>query len=366
MYIVKLTLKNFRNYNSLNIEFLNGLNVIIGNNAQGKTNILEAIYVLGLTKTFSSSLDRSTIKIGSDFSIVMGKIFNNDISDKLEIIISGQGKVVKINDVVQTKISDYISKLRVITFIPQNIGFINDFPSVRRKFINVEICQISNIYLRLLNDYNILLKQRNFYLKKIVNDNYDYNYLSVLDDKLIQIGYKLYLHRNDFIYKINNYIGDIFLSISGISGLVVKYVSVASEFNEYENTFKSNLDRDIHSKTTLVGIHRDDFIFELNRQNLALYGSQGQMRLAILALRLSELYVYRDYGLDEPVLLLDDIFSELDIEKRNKLTKYLKNKGQVIITTTDIEMINKDILKRARIFNIEDGKIKQVIKEEML
>lgn len=365
MQIVNLVLKNFRNYDKLNIEFCNGLNVIIGNNAQGKTNILESIYVLGLTKTFYSSLEKSTIKIGNEFSLISGKILNDNLFYELSVVISHYGKNVKINGISKKRVSDYISHLRIVLFTPDDIKFIKDFPSNRRKFLNMEICQISKIYLQFLNFYNSLMKQRNSYLKSVVDiDNVDEDYLGVIDEKLIDYGYKIYLLRKEFICKINKYIGEIFKNISQLDGLEIKYISNCFSKEEYKKALKSNLKRDIQLKSTSIGIHRDDFVLELNGQNLAIYGSQGQIRMAILALKIAEVYVYKDYGLEFPVLLLDDVFSELDIGKRNNLTKYLRGNIQVILTTTDLNMISDDLLKNARIFHIESGCLKQMKKEE--
>lgn len=366
MQVVNLVLRNFRNYDKLNIEFCNGLNVIIGNNAQGKTNILESIYVLGLTKTFYSSLEKSTIKIGNEFSLISGKILSDDLLYELSVVISNYGKNVKINGVPKKKISDYISHLRIVLFTPDDIKFLKNFPSNRRKFLNMEICQISKIYLQFLNFYNSVMKQRNFYLKSVSDvDNVNMDYLNVIDEKLINYSDRIYLLRKEFIYKINKYIGEIFKNISQLDGLEIKYISNYTSKEEYRNALKSNLKRDIQLKSTSIGIHRDDFVLELNGHNLAVYGSQGQVRMAILALKIAEAYVYKDYGLEFPVLLLDDVFSELDVNKRNNLTKYLRGNIQVILTTTDLNMISDDLLKNARIFYIENGCLKQVKKEEI-
>ena len=361
MIIDKMKLKNYRNYDNLELKLNHKLNIIIGDNAQGKTNLLESIYVLSITKSYLHVNDKNLINFDDSFSILEANVIGKDNNKKLKIIINSKGKQVLVNDKEIKKLSDYITNLRVIIFSPDNIRMIKDGPSVRRKFLNVEISQISSRYIKALMDYNNLINQKNEYLKLPSNKNYDY--LDILNDKLCDLAIYIIKYRLKFIDNINKYINDIFFEITNINGLRLKYVSNVELDDEkfikekFRDKLDKFLDKEINYKMSLIGPHRDDFIFELNDQNLSLYGSQGQLRCAILALKLSEVKIFSNIGNDYPILLLDDIFSELDIKKKNNLIKYINDDVQTIITTTDINLIDDELVKKASIFEIKDGKL---------
>lgn len=362
MKIKKIILKNYRNYDNLELEFNDNLNIIIGNNAQGKTNLLESIYVLAVTKSFLSINDKNLIKFDSKFSIVNGLIDSSGSISNLNILFNENSKVVKVNNKEIKKLSDYISLMKVIIFSSDNIRLFKDSPSSRRKYFNTQISQINRNYLKILNDYNKILKQRNEFLKIInINKRSDLDYLDILNDKYVSLSIKVIKYRKEYIDKINNYIGNIFNSIFEIDGLKIKYlpnVSCTDNIKEnFINKLKDNLNKEIIYKMTLFGPNRDDFGLYLNDKNLLIYGSQGQIRSSILALKLAEVIIFSELSHEYPILLLDDIFSELDIEKRNKVINYLNKNIQTIITTTDLENINKDIRKNANVYKIENGKI---------
>ena len=349
MKITKMTLKKYRNYDNLEISFNDNLNIIIGDNAQGKTNLLESIYVLGVTRSFLSGNDRNLIKFENKASLIKGEVITNDGKFNLEVLINENGKVVKVNSKEIKKLSDYISLLNVIVFNSDSIRIFKDSPNSRRKYFNIEISQINKKYLKLLSDYNTILRQRNEFLKVInINKEKDMMYLSILNEKYALLSLEIYNYRKKFIDDINMYLGNSFKYIAGYDNLVIKY---ASNFSNFDNkTFleklNDNLNRDIQYKMTLIGPNRDDFYFLLGDKNLSLYGSQGQIRSAVLALKLSEVKLFNNITGDTPILLLDDMFSELDINKRNNILKYLDRNIQTIITTTDIKNINEKIKEK--------------------
>jgi len=365
MEIRKLKLNNFRNYDNLDVTFTKKNTIFIGNNAQGKTNILESIYVLGLTKSYFNINDKNLIKFGELYSKIQGTIIDNNIEKKLEIIINEKGKKVKIDNQDITKLSNYISKLNVIIFSPDNIRLLKESPSYRRKYLNIEISQLYSNYINTLNDFNKILKQRNEYLKVISNkDNCDYDYLNIMDEKYVELSIKIYLYRKKFIEMLNENLSKIYLKITGFRDLKIKYISCISDDESTEilkenfyNKLKLNFNKDKLYKMSLLGPHRDDFILELEGKNILLYGSQGQTRCAVLALKFAEIPIFKNILGVSPILLLDDIFSELDMNKKNLLLEFIPNDIQTIITTTDLNMIDDKILENSEIFIVDNGKI---------
>ena len=363
MKINKLRLKNFRNYDNLEIQFNDRLNIIIGNNAQGKTNILEAIYFLSITKSNLSVNDKMCIKKDQLFAKIIGDIHDNNGNKKLQVLTNANGKKLEINGIEIKKHSEYIGNLKVIIFNPDDIRLIKEAPGNRRRFLNIEISQLYGKYINILNEYNVVLKQRNEYLKIIKTGKVNEVYFDILNEKLVDLAEIIYQYRIKFIDDINQYIGIAFRKISGYDGLLLKYipnvlVNDDLKFKEvmYEK-LKNNYDREIFMGSTLVGPHRDDFIFKLDDNDLLTYGSQGQIKMAVLALKLAEIDVFYQVCGEYPVLLLDDLFSELDVEKRNKVINYLNRDIQTIVTTTDLKNIDKRIIKKAIIYKIDDAKI---------
>ena len=363
MKIDKLSLKNFRNYDNLDINFNSKLNILIGNNAQGKTNILEAIYMLSITKSFLGVNDKNIIKRDQVFGRVSSSINSYDGNKKLSLVLNEKGKKLEINNKEIKKHSDYIGNLKVIIFNPDNIRLIKDGPGNRRRFLNIEISQLYRKYINILNEFNVILKQRNEYLKVIKKGSLNENYLNILNEKFSTLSVSIYKYRNEFINNINKYLNDIYIDISTYRGLSLKYITnidITDENLIYENLLnklKNNYDREILLGSTLFGPHRDDFIFNLNDNDLLLYGSQGQLKMAILALKLAEINVFKDISGEYPILLLDDLFSELDIDKRNKVIGYLDKDIQTIITTTDLDNIDNELVKDSYIYKIENGEV---------
>ena len=294
---------------------------------------------------------------------VNGDIKVNGLTKKLSVTVNEEGKKIEVNNKLIKKHMDYLGNLRVIVFSPDDIKLFKDSPNVRRKFLNIELSQLYDKYVKLLADFNILLKQRNEYLKIIKNGNVNYQYFDIIDQKYVDLSVMIYRYRNNYINELNKYIDEKFLSIAMQDGLTLKYISDI-EITDIDTMKKNMLDkllstrnRDISSGSTGIGPHKDNFIFNLNGNNLSMYGSQGQLKMALLSLKLSEIDIFRNITGDSPVLLLDDIFSELDIEKRNKLIKYINSDIQTIITTTDLNDIDSDLVKIANIYKIQEGKV---------
>ena len=365
MYLKNIQIQNFRNYDKLSLNFEKGINIIYGSNGQGKTNLLESLYVLGMTKSHRNYIDNSLIKEDKDFFKIKGNLMVGRIKTKMEIDYDGREKQVKLDNNLIKKVSNYISKMNIIIFYPDDLSLIKGSPSERRRFLNSEISQLSGDYLVVLNDYSKLLKMRNDYLK---NNNIDENYLNVLTDYLIDKAVILYKMRYKFVEKLNQRIESIYKNLSTLNDFKIVY-KTSFPIDSYDKdslkeiilkNFKKNLYKDKKNKVTMVGPHRDDLEFFIGEDNLKNFGSQGQQRMAILSVKLAEIDIINGYKGSNPILLLDDVFSELDKKKKNNLLKYLTSDIQTIITTTDLTNINKKIRDKSKLIEIEKGQIKKI------
>ena len=366
MKIEHLKLVNFRNYSTLDIDFNPNINIFIGNNGQGKTNILESIYVLSLTKNNRYGLEEDMIKFNEEVGRIEGIIRRDNLIKKQEVHLTKNKKQIFINNKEIRKIRDYISNFCVISFSPDDLEIIKNSPNVRRNMINIDISQLKNNYILYLNEYNQIIKIRNEYLKKMnINGNSDERYLDIINDKMIENALKIYEYRFDFFRKINNSISNIFKKLTGLEGLKIKYINNFNQDDfDYEKLKKKiieklrkNFNVELMQGMTLVGPHRDDFSFDLNGIDMKTFSSQGQQRMAIIALKIAEIYLYKEEIGEYPVLLLDDIFSEIDARKRNRLIKYLLSDIQCIITTTDINDLDDKLLEKAIVYRVNNGKV---------
>lgn len=371
MYIKKVKLHNFRNYGALQVSLYKGINIIYGENAQGKTNLLESIYVLGLTKSHRSFIDNNLIKEGEDYLTIEGVINNESFDDKLNVYIDPKNKILKYNGNVVKKISDYISIFNIIIFYPDDLEIIKGSPQIRRKYLNLELSQLYSNYYILISEYSKILRMRNEYLRQLNNKKAsDLNYLDVITNYLIDKAILIYKLRYKFIDKINIYCEKIYKDIMGISNFSVRYTpNIEFDINDSNlkqlliEKYKRKVEYDIKLCSTTLGPHKDDFEFYIGDKNLKYYGSQGQQRIGVLAFKLSEIEIFKKYNNRTPILLLDDIFSELDQQKSNNLLKYINKNIQTIITTTDLNNLDRKLVKKSKLFNIKDGniiKIKEV------
>lgn len=361
MKITKLELKNFRNYSKFSLDDFKDINIIIGRNGIGKTSILESIYLCSLARSFKSQYDNTLIKKNEkELKVRVETISEGDRHLKLDYILSLTGKKTKINNVLKKRISDFIFQYKVVLFSPDEIKIIKDAPSIRRNFLNISISQINKNYLRILNKYNVLIKNKNDYLKKLyINSNMDQSYLDILDSKIAEYGYEIYKYRRDYIEKLNSYINKIFKKFKKDDSLFIKYETDFDNKNEEEilKLLKKVRNKEIILGMTKTGVHRDDISFLHNDNDAKEYSSQGIQKLIILSLKLSELEILMKDYYESPILLLDDLFSELDIENQNKIIKNLTKNVQVFISTTDIENVDINIIKKAKIIDL-NGKVK--------
>lgn len=369
MFLKTIKMNNFRNYEKLEVEFNPYINIIYGNNAQGKTNLLESIYYLALSKSYSSFIDLNIIKNEETYLYVKGIINEKNNDTIYEIGLDQNKKKLKIDNNQIKKVSDYISKINIIIFFPEDLNLIKGSPKERRRFLNSELSQLNSNYVDILTDYNRLLKMRNNYLKNYKDKtNFNENYLEILTEYLINKACDIYISRKKFIDRINEYSNKIFKDIIKMEGYEIIYEpNIRIDNYEKENVrqilkkeYKKSIDIEMKIGSTIIGPHKDEIKFYLNKEDLKSIGSQGQQRVAILALKLAELKVFEKYNKKKPILLLDDVFSELDKRKRNSLIKYLKNKNQVIITTTDLNLIDDRLLKGSKRIKIKEGKIIKV------
>ncbi|MBJ8326332.1 DNA replication/repair protein RecF [Streptococcus pacificus] len=362
MQLESLQLLNFRNYNKANLEFSPHLNVFVGQNAQGKTNLIEAIYFLSLTRSHRAKSDKELIAFSQNQLSVSGNVSRLQGKLVLDIVLSDKGRITKVNHLKQSKLSDYIGHLPVVLFAPEDLQLIKGAPSLRRKFLDIDLGQIKPLYLTEISQYNHVLKQRNSYLK--TNQTIDMVFLSVLDEQLITYGSQVIRQRLKFIDKLSTKAKQHHLQISNQQEeLSISYQSSIklTEGKSIEDAFrqqlKKQLDRDLFKKNTSVGPHRDDVLFSINNIE-ASFGSQGQHRSLILSLKLAEIDLIRETIGDYPILLLDDVMSELDNHRQLKLLENIHKNVQTFITTTSLDHLHQ-VPNDIQLFHIEKGKIIQ-------
>jgi DNA replication and repair protein recF len=370
MRIKKLKVENFRNLENLDIEFSEGVNIIYGNNAQGKTNIIESIYIFSFGKSFRANKDIELLKFDKEYFLSNIKIMKKDRELEMDFGFDkiSNKKMIKVNGVIQKKISDIIGKLNVVVFKPEDIKIVTDSPSIRRKYIDYLISSISKLYLENITKYKKVMEERNNLLKEIKLrlkgsknlDETDSNFLDVYDKLLSKLNCEIYNERKRVIEKLNDYIYDIHLKLTenyiNNEKLHIKYVSNVAEDIEkmYNNLSESRLN-DINKGYTSLGIHRDDYIISINSLDVSIYGSQGQKKSSIISLKLSELKVIEEVIGEKPVLLLDDYMSELDERRRLKFLDIIED-IQIIITTTHKISIDG---KENTYFYVDNGKIER-------
>lgn len=365
MIVRKINLVNFRNYKKVSINLDKKINIFIGDNAQGKTNILESIYFLALTKSYRTA-DANLISKDSEQAKVKAEIKDNSIYKNMSVELSATGKKVKINNNEIKKISDYITNLNVILISPEDINILQGTPAERRNFLNIELSQLSKNYIKKYNEFNRILKIRNNYLKMLYkSSNTDMRYLQSVTENLIEREIDIYSERKKFIDLINNNISNIYEDITGLKNFKIMYETNVDlgDFSKetikinLEKKYNVNLNKEIENGMTLYGPHRDDIHFILDNDDIKIYGSQGQQKVAIIALKLSEIDIFKEMTETYPIILLDDIFSELDIKTRNKLINYIDGDMQVVITSNDTRGINKKFLDNAKLFKVIKGNV---------
>ncbi|MPM02541.1 DNA replication and repair protein RecF [bioreactor metagenome] len=359
MYIKRLQMLNYRNYKSLNITLGKNVNVFMGDNAQGKTNILEAIYYCAFSKSHRTSKDRDLINWNSDSAYISLLVGKDKLDKNIDINILKDGKkAIKINKIKVSKIGELFGNFNVVMFSPEDLKIIKDSPGIRRKFIDMELCQLNPKYYYNLVQYNKILNERNVILK---NRNLDKEILDIYDIQLANYGYHIVIDRINYINKLNFYGKDVHREISsGKENIEFRYISTIKELenikvNFYE-TLKKNRKKDIEKGITSIGPHRDDFIVLINDIDTKSFGSQGQQRSAVLTMKFSSLKIIKEITSEYPVLLLDDVLSELDFNRKRYILSTI-GEIQTIITCTGIEDITNYLDNTSRLFKVKDGEI---------
>ena len=358
MWIKNIKLNNFRNYDYKKIEINKNINIFFGENAQGKTNIIESIFLCSIGRSYRTKKDKELIKFNKEYSSVEIEFEKLDRKGKVKIEI-GNKKIIYLNNIKLKKISELLGNINVVIFSPDDINILKGGPQNRRRFLDIMISQLRPNYLYLLSLYIKTLEQRNNYLRQIKLENKDENLLDIWDEKLADYAFRIYEYRKEFINKLKNKLDNIHKKITQEKEIIeIKYFSDVSTRQNYINELKSNRKTDIKKGYTSKGIHRDDFSIFINEKQVNIYGSQGQHRTVILSLKLSELNVIYDEIGEYPILLLDDFMSELDHKRIQNFINNIKD-IQVIITCTEkIKLENFNYF----LYNVIDGNIIKINK----
>ena len=353
MFIQQIKLTNFRNYNKLDLKLNKHINVIYGDNAQGKTNILESIFLCSFGKSFRTSKEKEMIQFDENRAIVEIFYEKKDRDGKIKIEI-GNKKQIAVNGVKVKKLSELLGNLNIVLFTPDDINIFKNGPADRRRFLDMMIGQLKPNYVYNLNMYLKTIEQRNNYLRQIREENKPEEMLEIWDEKIAEYGEKIYLYRKEFMNKISDKINDIHSKITDNKEKIsIEYISDCFDREEYLKLLKMRRKLDIIKGFTTKGIHRDDFIVYINGKTVDSFGSQGQNRTAVLSLKITELNIITEEIGEYPILLLDDFMSELDEKRRHNFLNNIEN-TQVILTGTEkIDLQNLEY----NLYNIKKGEI---------
>ena len=357
MIIKSLELANFRNYDFLDIHFSNGTNILYGDNAQGKTNILEAIYLSSTTKSHKGTKDRDIISFDQEEAHIKTILEKDGIENKIDMHLrKNKSKGIAINGQKIKKASELLGLLNVVFFSPEDLSIVKNGPAERRRFVDMELCQLDGFYLYNLNNYNKIVNQRNKLLKDMHFTPELKDTLNIWDSQLISFGSKIIERRKIFVDQLNEIIFDIHKKLSGNKEELIIVYEPDTLIEDYEHSLIINQEKDIKLKQTTVGPHRDDFSFMAGNIDIRKFGSQGQQRTAALSLKLSEIELVKKLTKDNPVLLLDDVLSELDSNRQNYLLNTIGD-IQTIITCTGLDEFVNNRFEIDKVFKVESGRI---------
>lgn len=357
MIIKSIDLKNFRNYEIENIEFDDKTNIFYGDNAQGKTNVLEAVYVSGTTRSHKGVKDAEMINFDSNEAHIKSVIRKKNIDYRIDMHLKkNKAKGIAVNGIPIKKSSELYGIVNIIFFSPEDLNIIKMGPAARRKFMDMELCQLDKIYVSNLINYNKSVDQRNRLLKDIFINSALEDTLDIWDSNIVKYGSEIIRRREEFIDNLNSIIGKIHLTLSGgKENLLIKYEPSVS-ISEFEKNLFELRERDKKTKMTGCGPHRDDIIFSINGIDIRKYGSQGQQRTTALSLKLAEIELVKQSTGDTPILLLDDVLSELDSNRQNYLLNSIHD-VQTIITCTGLDEFINNRFDVNRIFKVTNGKV---------
>ena len=357
MVIKSLKLKNYRNYELLNLTFDPKTNILYGDNAQGKTNILEALYLSGTTKSHRGTKDRDLIQFGREESHLETVVEKNGVLFQIDMHLKKNSpKGIAINKIPIRRAGELFGIVHFVFFSPEDLNIIKEGPAGRRRFIDLELSQLDKVYLSNLSNYNRIINQRNSLLKEIVYQKDLIDTLDIWDMQLAEYGTKIIERRKKFIDEVNRIIGGIHEKLTGgRENIELSYESSAGELS-MEEMLRKNRERDIRFKSTSAGPHRDDLCFRVGDLDIRKFGSQGQQRTAALSLKLSEIELVKMLIHDTPILLLDDVLSELDKNRQNYLLDSI-HEIQTVITCTGLDEFVNHRFSINKIFYVKNGTV---------
>lgn len=360
MIIKSLELENFRNYDNLKMDFDEGTTILTGENAQGKTNILEALYLSSTTKSHKGSKDSDIIKFGEEEGHIRTFFLKNDVNTRIDMHLrKGKSKGIAVDLQKLKKSSELIGLLNVVLFSPEDLSIVKDGPLYRRTFIDMQICRLDSNYLFNLSNYNKIIEQRNKLLKDIFFEPALKQTLFIWDSQLQSYGGQVIKKRKEFVEELNTIVKDIHSKLtSGSEEIEIIYEPNVEE-DRIEETLRINGEKDLKSKMTSVGPHRDDYIINVNGIDVRKFGSQGQQRTAALSLKLAEIEIIKKNTNDTPVLLLDDVLSELDAGRRNMLLESI-NDIQTIITCTGLDDFINERFTINKVYKVSKGSVEPI------
>ena len=359
MFIKRLQMLNYRNYNALDIKLCPNVNVFMGDNAQGKTNILEAIYYCAFAKSHRTSKDKELINWNGEHAFISVDVGRERLDKRIDISILKDGKKsIRINKIKIKKIGELFGNFNVVMFSPEDLRIIKDSPGVRRKFIDMELCQLNPKYYYNLVQYNKVLNERNILLR---NRSTSSEMLEIYDMQLVEFGYNIIRERIKYIESLNKYAEKIHSDItSGKEKINFKYISTIKDLENIKENFytllEKNRSKDCDRGITSIGPHRDDFFVYINDIDTKSYGSQGQQRTAVLTMKFSSLEIIKELTGEFPVLLLDDVLSELDFNRKKYILSTI-GQIQTVITCTGIEDLYEYLDEKAKVFKVKNGEI---------
>lgn len=357
MYIESVQLKNFRNYESLEVVFDRGTNIFYGDNAQGKTNILESLYLCGTTKSHKGSKDREIIRFEEEDAHIRMMVKRNELSYKIDMHLrKNKAKGVAINGLPIKKAAELFGVVNFVFFSPEDLNIIKNGPGERRRFLDLELCQLDKLYLTDLASYNHILNQRNKLLKDIYVQPGLKDTLDIWDMQMVEYGKRIIDKRRKFVQELNEIIQKIHCNLTGgLEELEVIYEPSCSS-DELEDMLLANREKDMRMKMTSAGLHRDDLCVKANGIDIRKYGSQGQQRTSALSLKLSEIYIVKKKIKDTPILLLDDVLSELDSSRQNYLLESIHD-IQTMITCTGLDDLISHQFHINKVFHVVKGAV---------
>ena len=357
MFIKRLQMLNYRNYNVLDISLGPHVNVFMGDNAQGKTNILEGIYYCAFARSHRTSKDRELINWNADNALLSVSVGRERLDKRIDISILKDGKkAIQINKIKIKKIGELFGNFNVVMFSPEDLKIVKSGPSERRKFLDIELSQMERLYLYQLTNYNKILIQRNNLLKQIRFQNNLIDTLEAWDIQLVKYGSEVIKYREKFIKHLGKVCQKIHNKLTGGKEQILLEYDRNVGYDSYLTELKKKRQKDLKYFTTTVGPHRDDISFVVNGIDIRKYGSQGQQRTAALSLKLAQIQLMREVMKESPILLLDDVLSELDSNRKTYLLESIKD-TQTIITCTGLDEFISKHLPIQRMFQIKAGKI---------